>query len=130
VALEVGDFTGEGELDVVVLDTTGDTLVVGLSTGGPAAFAFAAPLAVGTDPSDLVLADLDGDGDLEAVVCNAASGDVMVLAWNGAYALAFTFDVDMAPSGVAVGQLDGDGVPDIVVANADSDSLTIVRSDP
>jgi len=126
-----GDVDEDGDYDVVGIDTTGDALVVGLSTGGPAAFAFAAPLGVGTDPSDLALADLDGDGDLEAVVCNLTSGDVMVLAWNGgAYALAFTFDVDMAPSGVAAGQLDGDGVPDIVVSNAGSDTLTIVLSDP
>jgi hypothetical protein len=126
-----GDVDEDGDDDVVGIDTTGDSLVLGLSTGGLAAFAFVAPLDVGTDPSDLVLADLDGDGDLEAVVCNATSGDVMVLAWNGAaYALAFTFDVDTAPSGVAVGQLDGDGVPDLVVANAGSDTLTIVRSDP
>ncbi|MCA9651991.1 MAG: hypothetical protein H6712_35320 [Myxococcales bacterium] len=46
-------------------------------------------MAVGTDPSDIVL--FDGDGDDEAVVCNAGSNDVMVLDWNGAaYVLAFT----------------------------------------
>jgi hypothetical protein len=126
-----GDVDEDGDDDVVGIDTTGDVLVLGLSTGGAANFSFAAPIALGTDPSDVALADLDGDGDLEAVVCNATSGDVMVLAWNaGGYALAFTFGTGITPSGVAVGQLDGDGVPDIVVANAGSDDVTIVLSDP
>lgn len=131
VALVAGDVDEDGDDDVLGIDTAGDALVLGLSTGGPANFVFAAPLALGTDPSDVALADLDGDGDLDVVVCNATSGDVMVLAWNGgAYALALTLDAGLAPSGVAVAQLDGDGVPDVVVSNAGSDSVTLLLSDP
>jgi hypothetical protein len=126
-----GDVDGDGDDDVVGIDTAGDVLVLGLSTGGPATFVFVAPVGVGTDPSDLALADLDGDGDLDAVVCNATSGDVTVLAWDGAaYVPAFTLDAGTNPSGVAVGQLDGDGLPDIVVSNAGSDTVTIILSDP
>lgn len=131
VDVEAGDIDGDGNDDVAAIDVAGDALVVGLSTGGVANFVFGGPVAVGTDPSDLVLADLDGDGDLDAVVSNATSNDVMVLAWNaGAYGVAFTFPTGMAPSGVAVGQLDGDGVPDLVIANAGSDTVTVVLSDP
>lgn len=131
VELVAGDIDQDGNDDVVAIDSAGDALVLGVSTGGAANFGFAAPLPVGVDPSDVVLADLDGDGDLDAVVCNAASGNVMVFAWDvGGYALAFTFDTGMTPSGVAVGELDGDGVPDIVVSNAGSDSVTVVLSNP
>lgn len=131
VDLEVGDIDGDGDDDVAAIDTAGDALVVGLSTGGPANFVFMGPVAVGTDPSDLALADLDGDGDLDAVVTNTTSADVMVLAWDaGAYGVAFTFPTGTAPSGVAVGNLDADGVPDLVVSNAGSDSVTVVLSDP
>lgn len=133
VVLTTGDIDGDGSTDVVALDVAADTMVVGMSTGGPATYDFAAvpPVAVGTDPSDVVLADLDGDGDLEAVVCNATSDDVMIFAWTGGYgAPAFTFPTGMAPSGVAVGDLDGDGVPDVVVSNEGSGSVTVVLSDP
>ncbi len=131
VELVAGDIDGDGDDDVLAIDTAGAALVFGLSSGGAANFAFAAPLAVGIDPSDVVLADLDGDGDLEAVVCNATSASVMVFAWEaGAFALAFTFDTGTTPSGVAVGDLDGDGVPDLVVANAGSDTVTVVLSSP
>ncbi|MCB9718767.1 MAG: VCBS repeat-containing protein [Myxococcales bacterium] len=131
VELVAGDVNGDGNDDVAAIDIAGDTMVVGLSTGGPASFNFQPPVAVGTDPSDIVLYDLDGDGDAEAVVCNAGSNDVMVLDWNGAaYVLAFTFPAGMGPSGVAVGELDGDGVPDVVVSSAGSDTVTVLVSDP
>ncbi len=131
VELVAGDIDGDGNDDVAAIDIAGDTLVVGLSTGAPANYNFQAPLAVGVDPSDVVLADLDGDGDLEAVVSNAGSDEVMVLAWDaGAYMLAFTFATGTAPSGVAVGDLDGDTVLDVVVSNEGSDTISVFLSDP
>ncbi len=126
----VGDINVDGNPDVAGLDVATGSLVVGLSNGAAAMFNFGT-LAVGTTPSDVVLADLDGDTDLDVVVCNQGSDDVMIFAWDaGAYVPAFTFPTGVAPSGVAVGELDGDGVPDVVVSNEGSDSVTVILSDP
>jgi len=133
VEVQVGDIDEDTVSDIVAIDVATNTMVVGMGTGGPASFDFMAVPAVmvGTTPSDVVLADLDGDGDLDAVVTNAGSNDVMVFEWDGgAFGLAFTFATGTAPSGVAVGDLNADGVPDLVVANEGSDSVTVVLSDP
>ena len=42
---------GNGNDDVAAIDIAGDTMVVGLSTGGPASFNFQPPVAVGTRTS-------------------------------------------------------------------------------
>ena len=133
VELAMADIDGDGNPDLAALDVTTNSMVIGIATGGPADFNFGAvpPVGVGTNPSDLVLMDLDGDGDLEAVVCNAGSNDVIVFGWTGAaYVEAYSFATGTAPSGVAAGDLSGDGIPDIVVSNQGSDSVTVVLSDP
>lgn len=131
VALDVGDVNGDGNDDVAAIDVAGDTVVLGLSTGGPATYVVQAPIAVGTDPSDIVVSDMDGDGEAEVVVCNQGSNDVMVLDWDGAaLVVAFTFPTGMAPSGVAVGDLDGDVFADVVVSSPGSDTITVVLTDP
>ncbi len=130
-ALTMGDVDGDGNGDMVALDTTGDTMIVGLGPGGPGAINFLAPIVVGADPSDVVLVDLDGDGDSEALVCSQGSDELMVFEWDaGAYAPAFTFVTGAGPRALAVGDLDGDTVLDVVVANEGSDTVTVVRSDP
>lgn len=131
VELATGDVNGDGNDDLVAIDATANTVVVGVSTGGPASYIFLPAVNVGTAPSNILLFDLDGEGEDEAVVTNAGSGDVTILDWNGAaYVEAFSFDVGMAPSGAVAGQVDGDGVPDIVVASEGESMITVLLSNP
>ena len=91
--------SGAQPQDIEEMEPTGPGLEIIEARHSRPAVAGAVP--VGTDPSDIALADLDGDGDLEAIICHTGSEDVQVLQWDGmGYVLAFTFPTGVAPSGV------------------------------
>ena len=71
---------------------------------------------------DVALADLDGDGNMDAFVANGAPGipepnEVWFGDGSGGFAAAEFFYGDAVSRGVALGDLDGDGDPDAFVAN-------------
>ncbi len=94
----LADLDGDGDLDVLIGEGYGSTFFFE-NTGGATAPAFAAPqtnpfgLAGLGSYSSPALADLDGDGDLDALI-GAGSGDT------------YLFE-NQAP-----GDSDGDGIPD------------------
>lgn len=126
-AIAAGDLDGDGRADLAVADAGGGgpgEVVLFFASGGPAGFAEPVRLAgVGTDPESLVLADLDGDGDLDVAVADQAVGRVIVL-WNGggrAFTPASPISVPRYPQAIAAGDLEGDTDTDLVVAVGDSD---------
>jgi len=112
------------------------------TNGTLAAASFAPPLilpsnvSLGVDNlSDVVLADLDGDGRLDIVTENIHTGVVSIyqnLSSPGNLTTSsFAPRVDVAvasqPDSVAVSDLDGDGKPDIIVASF-CNTLSILRN--
>src|SRR5205823_3172514 len=98
-------------------------------------------------PSDLALVDVNGDGLLDIVVSNQASGDVSVFLNDPKHTFATstqfrasTGRYGLDPSGVAVrsqeqsvslaaGNFLGNGRNDLVVVNRGSDSFTVLPND-
>jgi hypothetical protein len=78
--------------------------------------------SVGTNPTDVAIGDLDGDGKLDVAVSNFNSDTVSVLlntSIPGTISFSATI-VNLAvtgPRGIVIGDLDGDGKRDLVVAN-------------
>ncbi len=77
------------------------------------------------------LADLDGDGHLDAVVGGGDFGHTLsVWRGNGAGELmqSSSYVLDGYPSSISIGDLDGIGGPDLVVTNSDVHTLSVLLS--
>lgn len=117
-----GDLDGDSDLDVVVFSKSYPEVTWYESTYD--AQVLAPPKTLLPDalaPQDLQLADLDGDGDLDIVVCDATSNDVAwypneMTEWGGSGArhlVASSAD----PRAVQIDDLDSDGDLDLIVAS-------------
>jgi hypothetical protein len=130
----VADVDGDGDDDVVVANFGSDNLTV-LKNNGSANFSFskvlAEPSVLGSngtpalEPIAVALADLDGDGDIDAVSANSGvaggissvsiflnDGDGTLTLWPGS-----PMPVDQEPADVIVADINADGVPDIITSS-------------
>jgi hypothetical protein len=78
----VGDFQGDGILDIVVVNSFSNSVSV-LRGNGDGTFQNAVDYLVGVDPRSVVAADFNGDGALDLAVANDHSNDVSVLLNRG-----------------------------------------------
>jgi hypothetical protein len=86
----------------------------------------------GSGPYNLAAGDLDGDGDLDLVVPNQASGTVGVLRNDGTghFAPVEVFSsAGTSPYSAAVADVNGDARLDILVANRSGGSLAVLLAD-
>jgi FG-GAP-like repeat len=97
---------------------------------GSGAFSNAAgsPIAVGTRPVAVAVADFNGDHRLDIAVTNNSNNTVSILLNNpnGTFTNGGTPATGAGPRGIAAGDLDGDGDTDLVVDNFSANSLSIL----
>ncbi len=120
-AVAVGDFNGDGNLDVVATDSgfrEGNTVTVLLGTGD-GTFQSPRSFAVGRNPEAVTVGDVNGDGIADIVTANIMDNTVSVLLGNGdgSFRNRVTYPVGVNPRSVSLADLRGDGRPDIVTAN-------------
>ena len=136
-AVALGDFTGDGKLDIATANFTSNTVSVLLNEtpAGSNVPVFAAHVDFATDtfPAGIAVADFNGDGKPDIVVTDSRSASVSVLlntTPTGATTLSFAPKVDFGvgsfPYGVVVGDINGDGKPDIVTANENSYNVSVL----
>ena len=124
--LAIGDIDGDDLPDLVVADwgdvhdpgRVGVLLGVGDGTFWPWQELFFGP----SHPSDVRLADLDGDGALDLVVGNLYGFQYYPGKGDATFAVRGGSD---AGSPVAIGDLNGDGKPDLAFTTANGDSVTV-----
>jgi hypothetical protein len=125
VDIALGDLDGDNDLDAVVANafTEDETVFLNDGTGDfsphPTTPSFGAGYSDG-----VTLGDVDGDGDLDAVVANRAGEPEGVWLNDGsgnftAPAVNPTFNPSTNSNAVKLGDLDGDGDLDAVVADDD-----------
>ena len=132
-----GDFTGDGHLDLAVLNQgtfpgmTGSVSV--LLGNGDGTFQDQKTYWVGNDPVAIVAGDFTGDSHLDLAVLNqitfpGTSGSVSVLLGNGdgTFQDQKTYWVGNDPVAIVAGDFTGDGHTDLAVANFAANNVSVL----
>jgi hypothetical protein len=128
VAVALRDFTGDGKVDVLSANWTEGTMSFrpNLGTG---ALGAAVNYAMGTNPRDLVAADFDNDGILDAAVATG-SGTITVRPGlgGGAFGALTVIGVGGTLKAIDAADLDHDGLVDLVVVDSQGSWLRPYRN--
>lgn len=139
----LGDFNGDGKLDIAAAnDASGpnensNSISVLLNTTTTndtiATFTAKTNFRVGVNPTNVFIADVNGDGKPDMVANNSGSSTVSVYLntmSTGATIPTFSdttnFATDSGPFSLYMGDINGDGKPDIVTPNRNRDNVSVL----
>ncbi|MBV9157680.1 MAG: VCBS repeat-containing protein, partial [Acidobacteriaceae bacterium] len=129
-AIAVGDFNGDGKLDLAVANENSNNITILLGNGDGTFTADPVSPSTAAYPYALVTADFNGDGKADLAVFGYGSNSVTILLGNGDG----TFSPVSAspatgnnPSFMAVLDFNQDGIPDLAVVNSSSNTVTILQ---
>ncbi len=124
-----GDFYGDGETDLAVVNYGSNSVTILLGNGN-GTFSIHATLTGFTNPSAIVAADFNNDGILDLAVINNGTNEVWVMLGTGLgnFGSPMTTSVSVNPSALAVADFNDDGTPDLVVTSTGSNSVDVLTN--
>jgi hypothetical protein len=121
VSVAVGDFNGDGHIDLAVANGSAPSNLVSILLGnGDGSFQTAQNYVAGSVPHSVTVADFNGDGIADLVVADQGSTMVSVLLGkgDGTFGAAQDYDAGRKPASVTVADFNGDGILDLAVAHS------------
>lgn len=136
--LAVADLDGDGKLDIIVPNSSTNTISIFRNLSSPgslsgASFASRVDLSTTSGPICVVVADIDADGKPDIAAGNGGTvsifRNISSVGSITTSSFATKVDISTSPSIVfAAGDIDGDGKPELVMPNYLSTGLTIYRN--
>lgn len=135
-SLAVADVSMDGKLDIVTANYSTNSITVLLGNGDGTFMAntsllFTKVYSTGgaSNPRDITIADVNGDGKPDVLTANSGNSTLGVLLGNGDGTFQNVTSFQTSGSGtvgVAVADLNGDKKPDAVVANVNSSDVAVL----
>ena len=120
-AVAMGDFNGDGKLDLAVARLHGNTISILLGTG-TGTFGQRTEFGTALYPVSLAVGDFNGDGKLDLAAACEGDNVVSILlgTGTGAFGTKTNFPTGNGPVTVVTGDFNGDGKLDLAVANGNN----------
>jgi len=136
-AIAAADFNGDGRSDLVVTNSSANTVSVLLNAttvnATSASFRAQRSFATGGNPQAVAIADVNADGRPDVIVANAADNSVSVLlgttapgSTTASLANQQVFPAGSMPQGIAAADVNGDGRPDLIVSNGSAGTVSVL----
>lgn len=135
--VRAADINADGKPDLIVADTSDNTVSVLLNSTVPGStastFSARQSFATGVQPFSIVIVDINGDGRPDVVAANYDSNSVSVLlnttvpgSAQPTFVMQLAFAVGTNPISVDAADINRDGKPDLIVANHGSNTVSVL----